>query len=146
MRTAPPRLFALAALLALAGCRTTTRSIPAGLDRGEPREALAVEAWEAVAGGRAIGVVVRFEPAGRPEERWFSVRNVHQQELGLVDARGRAWRFRPADGEAEWVGTGTVGEGVARILAPAGGLALYEVPLATLAAEAGAPVTGAAPE
>jgi hypothetical protein len=120
-------------------CHTTSESSVANAAGGEPLEAMAVEAWEAVSGGRAIGVVVRFEVAARPEEAWFSVRNPHQQELGLVDTRGRAWRYRPAVGDSDWIGTGTVIEGVAQILAASHVLELYEVPLATLLAEAPRP-------
>ena len=47
---------------------------------------------------------------------FFSVRNAHQHELGLVDSFGRAYRYRPHQEEPEWLGTGTVEEGVRRIL------------------------------
>lgn len=128
------------ALALLAGCRTVSEFSVAHLEAGEPVEARPVEAWEAVvAGGRAIGVVVRFEVASRPEQAWFSVRNPHQQELGLVDTRGRAWRYRPAAADSDWLWTGTVIEGVARILAAPEALELFEVPLATLLAEAPRP-------
>lgn len=131
---------ALWMVLALApACQTTTQSSVANAHAGEPLEARPVEAWEAVAAGRAIGVVVRFALESRPGEAWFSVRNPHQQELGLVDTRGRAWRFRPAAGDPDWIGTGTVIEGVARILSASDALELYEVPLATLLAEAPRP-------
>lgn len=135
---APLALFvSLAAVLAPA-CQTTTEASAANARGGEPVEAHPVEAWEAVSDGRAIGVVVRFEVSSRPEEAWFSVRNPHQQELGLVDTRGRAWRYRPAAADPDWIGTGTVIEGVAQILSAPIALELYEVPLATLLAEASA--------
>lgn len=132
--------FALLVALAFTpACQTTTLSSVANAEGGGPLEARPVEAWEAVAEGRAIGVVVRFALESRPEEAWFSVRNPHQQELGLIDTRGRAWRFRPAAGDPDWIGTGTVIEGVARILSAPDALELYEVPLATLLAEAPRP-------
>lgn len=109
--------------------------MPADLRAAAPRRAEPLAAWEAVHAGAAIGVVVRFGRAGSPTETWFSVRNAHGQELGMIDRLGRAFRFRP-EAQAQWLGSGTVAEGVARLLVPAGPLELVEVPLATLAREA----------
>ncbi len=142
MKVLPIRRIVLQGIvLALLGCACQTTQVagPVNADAGEPLEARPIEAWEAVAGGRAIGVVVRFAVETSPDEAWFSVRNPHQQELGLVDTRGRAWRYRPAAGDADWLGTGTVIEGVTQILAAPASLELFEVPLPTLITEASGP-------
>ena len=65
--------------------------------------------------GAELGFVLRFE-ASEDGRCFHSVRNEWNQELGLVDAEGRAWRYRPHASEPEWLGTGTVGEGAGRIL------------------------------
>ncbi len=132
------RLLPLLLLAAVLGCRATRARTPADLAAAAPRRADPVAAWEAVSRGRAIGVVVRFALSGRPSETWFSVRNPHGQELGLIDRNGRAFRFRPG-AEAELVGSGTVASGVARLLAVEGPLELVEVRLETLEREAGRP-------
>lgn len=95
----------------------------------------AARAWELVQDGRVVGVVVEFEEnAG--ERHFFSVRNPDQQELGMVDEHGRAWRFVPHSDEPEWLGTGTVLEGARRVLQLDPEAAAFEVGLETLAREA----------
>lgn len=145
-------LTALAVLCALyAGCETTREAAPAGIELAVARAMQPVRAWRASAGGRALGTVVLYESRDEPEGptgRYYSVRNGYQQELGTIDAQGRAWRFVPHEREARWVATGTLAEGVAAILdgdgaraadataeAAPGALApveLSEVPLETL--------------
>lgn len=146
MSPRPPTLARLTPVLLLApllACRSSTARLPADLEAASPRRAAPVAAWEAVCGGRAIAVVVRFALVENAAETWFSVRNPHGQELGLVDRNGRAFRFRPG-AEAELLGSGTVAEGVARIVEPTGPLELVEVPLATLTREASATAPGGA--
>jgi len=105
-------------LLALAAaCVSTRESAPAGLDGARVTRAFAVEAWSVIDGEVAVGSLVRYEPKGEPLRGFFAVRNEHGQDLGLVDSLGRAYRHRPHLEEPEWVGTGTVEGGVARILA-----------------------------
>ena len=75
------------------------------------------------------------------------MRNPWQQELGTIDAQGRAWRFVPHEREARWVGTGTLAEGARAILAEAAPVeaalrssprwSCVEVPLEALADERG---------
>jgi len=134
------RVLAAAALLALgagaAGCRTTVHEAPVGAGGFVSAVALPERAWEMVVDTRVVGVVVEFVEQGDGGRRFFSVRNELQQELGLVDGEGRAWRYRPHETEALWLGSGTVIEGAARILGLAGEAALYEVALETLADEA----------
>lgn len=123
-------------VLLFAGCRTETQRT-LRYDLGAPEAAWSApeRAWEVVAGGRVVGVVVEFREAGQPR-RFFSVRNPEQQELGLVDEHGRAWRSRAHEDEPEWLGTGTVAEGATRILGLESTATLFEVPLSTLAREA----------
>lgn len=87
-----------------------------------------VRAWEVLEDGLLAGALIEFVERGG-ERRFFSVRNPHQQELGLVDAHGRSWRYRPHADEPEWLGTGTILEGVRRILGLGPGAALSEVAL-----------------
>jgi len=139
------RSLAMSVLIAAgagAGCRTTVREAPAGAGGFASAVTQPERAWEMVADGRVVGVVVEFVERGENGRRFFSVRNALQQELGLVDGEGRAWRYRPHDSEALWLGSGTVIEGAARILGLAGAAELYEVGLEALAAEARGPAAG----
>ncbi|MCP3916348.1 MAG: hypothetical protein GY711_12395 [bacterium] len=112
-----------------AGCTTTYESAPPGVDGAIIHQAPATDAWHIVVDGVAAGVLVRFE---EPDTARFlySVRNEHNQDLGLIDADGRAFRFRP-HGEPEWISTGTVLEGALEILGASAG-ELAPVPLTEL--------------
>jgi hypothetical protein len=124
---------ALALLLACA-CRTTTEQHAAGSGPGALAVARAqpAAAWRVVERGATRGYVVRFSSDVDPAEGFFSVRNAAQQELGLIDRDGRAYRFRPHASEPDWLGTGTVAAGAARILGLAADAVLEEVELAAL--------------
>jgi hypothetical protein len=108
----------LAALIAACAtaCSTTKTSSPPGLAEAVVLRSHAVRAWDFVDGSTHLGSVVRFEEPGSVRRAWFSVRNPYSQEIGIVDVDGRAWRYRPHQREPEWIGTGTVRDGVARIL------------------------------
>lgn len=110
-----PRAWILA-LTCLAACRTTSSSAPPNVGSAVITRAEAVYAWEVRDGGELRGYVVRFETGEERSQTWYSVRNTHQQELGLVDADGRAWRYRPHQREPEWLGTGTVARGSRLVL------------------------------
>ena len=115
LRDVPPlRPLMIAALVLLASCETTRNALPTGGER-TPARTEPVRAWAIVSGGEAHGFAVRFEEKDG-DRFFFSVRNENQQELGLVDSLGRAYRYRPHQEEPEWLGTGTVEEGVRRIL------------------------------
>ncbi len=75
------------------------------------------EAWQVVDGGRVLGFVVHYGTGDDADKAYFSVRNEHQQELGIVDAQGRAWRYRAHQREPDWLGSGTVVSGSRSILA-----------------------------
>lgn len=109
--------FGLICLLALAACRTTTTSSPPNMDAAVVTHATPVFAWKFVDGGRTLGFVVRYATGEPRSQTWYSVRNEHNQELGLVDADGRAWRYRAHQRDPEWLGSGTVAQGAGRILA-----------------------------
>lgn len=87
----------------------------------------AVRAWTARVGLRDVGSVVRYQEAIGGRRHLFSVRNVHDQDLGFVDAKGRAWRLRPHQ-EPTLLGSGTVAEGAARILG-VGEVSLVDCPI-----------------
>jgi hypothetical protein len=138
--TTPRLALALCALLPLACRIVTVETDPLPDGPGiVVMPAAAVRAWQLVHDGRAAGSLVRFEESRGPQRFLFSVRNVHGQDLGLIDEQGRAWRFRPFD-SAEWITTGTVADGARAILDIGPDARLVEVPLGELhdAAEAAA--------
>lgn len=119
----------MAGLVALgtASCQVVERrEVPVVVD-AEPLKGRAVRVWEAVSrSGERLGLLVRFE-ASLASEVHFMVRNPWHQDLGLIDANGRAYRFLPHARDPVWVGTGTIAEGVARVL-EAGACELLELP------------------
>ena len=127
----------LAALACGPACITTTESQPPGIDDREVAQAAAVRSWLAQGPpGPALGCVVRLETPERGEGAdgrfFFVVRNLYSQDLGLIDALGRAYRYRPHAAEPEVLGSGTVAEGAARILAADGPVDLLEIPIRDL--------------
>jgi len=127
----------LALAVALAACQTTRTEEPpaatlASITRTEP-----ARAWTLVRESELLGVVVWFvDPLdpGDPARQFYSVRNRWQQELGTLDAQGRAYRFLPHQREAHWIGTGTVLEGARAILEGGASAELLEVSLEDLRA------------
>lgn len=111
------------AALALPGCRVARDPAPARIDQARPIPLVAQRRWRIEDEGRLLGYVLEFESAperDRPAGRCFSVRNELEQELGLIDGLGRAWRFQLHEREPQWVATGTILEGALAILrAPA---------------------------
>ncbi len=118
-------VLAVAALL-LGACQTTETRRPIAAT-GEIEVGTPARCWEVVAGAsEPAGLLVLFEGSS-PETAHYMVRNIWHQDLGLIDAYGRAYRYLPHHKSPAWVGTGTVQEGVARILERAD-CALFEVP------------------
>ena len=111
------------------GCVTSVEDAPAGLEESTLVEAKPARAWQVMEEGRAIGSVLCYE--GERGEELFAVRNEHGQDLGFVDALGRAWRNRPHR-QPQWLGSGSVAEGVARILGLVPPAELVEIPLDAL--------------
>lgn len=113
--TSSMRIAVLLPLL-LAGCVTTVENAPPHLSSAVIRRGKPTAAWAAVENRVIRGYVVRFEPPCEPERFLYSVRNEHQQDLGVIDSIGRAYRYRPHADEPDWVGSGTVLFGVRRML------------------------------
>ena len=117
-----------------AGCRVTRRSSPPALNLTLLQRSMAERAWLVHDGqDRMVGSVVRYEePAG--EQRFsYIVRNIHEQDMGMVDQLGRAYRYRPHQGP-EWLSTGPVREGALAILGLGLAGELEEIPLERLEA------------
>lgn len=134
---------ALLPLALVLGCQTRVVTAPAYSSEAIAAVATPKRAWELVEQGRVVGVVVEFETSGG--RRFFSVRNAWEQELGLVDAVGRAWRYRPHEREAEWLGSGTLTDGAAQVLGVRGRAELFEVRLEQLLDE-GRSIAAVGPE
>ncbi len=91
--------------------------------------AMPQEAWQVKDGERVLGFVVRYETTGAGDKAYFSVRNEHQQELGIVDSDGRVWRYRAHQREPDWLGSGTVENGARSILSGSPGTQLVPIAL-----------------
>lgn len=123
--------FALIALCLLSACRTTTRSLPPNSDSAIVMRTSPVRAWELLDAGKRLGSVVRYESPDRAQA-YFSVRNEHGQELGIVDVEGRAWRYRAHQREPDWLLTGTVVQGARAILESSPRAELLDIALESL--------------
>jgi hypothetical protein len=115
----------LALAIAAAGCVTTERVSYFNSGELDVVQVLPVRSWTVVAEGEAepLGQVVLLRSRDESGRQFFRVSN-----RGMVDALGRAWRYRPHREEAEWLGTGTVAEGALSILDAPEGTRLVEVP------------------
>jgi hypothetical protein len=134
MRIPMKRLAPLAVLLPVlvgeSACRTTETSGPAlSASVGELRVASPTQGWEVLHGSDVVGLVVFFRANGPAEDSLYMVRNVWHQDLGLIDAFGRAYRYVPHQEDPAWVGSGSVRQGVEHILGLSG-CVLSEFPLA----------------
>jgi len=129
------RTLALIACLVSAACTSESQS-----QRTSPKlpvitRALPVRGWEVRDDGRLAGSVLLYTEPERTNMGYYSVRNAQGQVLGMVDFDGRAWRYRVHEEQPEWLGTGTVLEGVRRILGTSALAALEEAELGTLSGE-----------
>jgi len=66
--------------------------------------------------GSTRGYVVLFESAASPLDAVYVVQNLHQQDLGMIDSLGRAFRYLPHEKDPRWLGSGSIARGVQRIL------------------------------
>lgn len=112
-------------------CRVSRSSAPPELDDAHPLGLEPTRAWRVKSEGEVVGSVIRFRETTPPHRVLFMVRNVHFQDMGRIDAKGRTWRERPHQ-EPDWVGTGTVAAGIRLILGLPEEPELVEVPLEDL--------------
>jgi len=126
-------MLLVSSIACLSACATTVTSSPPNVEQAVVTHALPVRAWELRDGASILGCVVRLEVGSDPDRAWFSVRNSHQQELGIVDVHGRIWRYRPHERDPDWLGSGTVLQGARSILDSGEGAELVEVSLESLA-------------
>lgn len=135
MRRAMKLLLASAVLVACASCRTietneVARTLPS------PRVGKRVRTWEVRCGGEPLGHVVLFQEHGLARDSLYVVRNPWNQDLGLIDGLGRAFRYVPHREEPAWVGSGTIAAGAQQILGSAEPCELIELAEPTLEAAA----------
>jgi len=110
-------MFALAS--AVCACRTTVAEAPAGIAAAQPLVLEPQRQWRLLDGDRCVGVVVCFATrvdALNPARHYYSVRNELHQELGTIDAHGRAWRFEPHQSAPRFLGTGALLDGARAVL------------------------------
>ena len=124
-------------VLSLAACVVTRERQPAPIPVGSPVVGRAEAAWRVLAGDEVVGFAMRYHPMDSerlaPQEAghgpWYAVQNRWNQELGMIDELGRAWRYRPHRNGPQWLGSGTIEEGVQKVLELNGALVLEEIPL-----------------
>ncbi len=121
-------LLALLSSLSLSACMSTTTQSSPGLERAVLTPVPAVRAWVVIEGGAIRGSVVRYAERGQDGRFLYVVRNLWDQDLGMVDEKGRAWRKVPHS-EDQWLGTGPVANGVRMILGLGIGTTLSERPI-----------------
>lgn len=100
--------------------------------------------WDVYQAGECVGRVMLFQERGSIEDSIYVVRNPWNQDLGLIDGLGRAYRYLPHHKQPAWVGSGTIALGVERILGRETACLLVETDVAPDAA-AGLPALAAEP-
>ena len=135
----PRFTWVVAALLTVPACQTVETGRTLVSEPGELRLAAPARAWEVREDGDVIGLVVFFRSPSRPADSVYMVRNVWHQDLGLIDAFGRAYRYMPHQEDPAWVGSGTVAQGVERVLAARGPCELSEIPFPDVQGPASTP-------
>ncbi|HEX6884548.1 MAG TPA: hypothetical protein VF530_14320 [Planctomycetota bacterium] len=108
------RLLALALLLT--GCRTVETRPVASSPPPVLRVGARARVWEVRHGAERLGQVVLFQERGLARDCVYVVRNAWNQDLGLIDGLGRAYRYVPHLDEPTWLGSGTIALGAERIL------------------------------
>lgn len=135
----------LPVLVLLGACRTVEReAAPAGPAR--VRVGQRARGWEIVHEGARVGSVVLFQDRGRIDDSIYVVRNAWQQDLGLIDGLGRAYRYLPHHKEPAWIGSGTIELGAERILGLTEECLLVEIELAPEAGATASDVAASEPE
>ncbi|MCZ6597660.1 MAG: hypothetical protein O7B99_08485 [Planctomycetota bacterium] len=109
----PGALLGVLAVALSTACRTTQVERRAAPVQPVVRHLAPVRAWDVTAREGVVGRVVQFTSA---EDSVYMVQNPWNQDLGMIDQLGRAWRYRPHEREPAWVGSGTILEGAQTIL------------------------------
>ena len=142
-RPAPriPILLGVLGLFSLGACITSTSSQPVGLDRAIITSIPVSRAWVVQESAKTVGSVVRYSERGSDGRFLYVVRNLWDQDLGVIDEQGRAWRRVPHEDD-HWIGTGTIVQGVRQILDTGPDTQMLELPIeavegATATARAG---------
>jgi hypothetical protein len=73
-------------------------------------------AWAVYSSDVLVGRVILFEEHGLARDSLYVVRNLWDQDLGIIDGLGRAYRYVPHEAEPAWVGSGTIAAGAGAIL------------------------------
>lgn len=128
-------------LLCLGACRTVeTRELrPVAT---EVRVGQRARGWDVVFAGERVGQVVLFQDRGRIGDSVYIVRNRWNQDLGLIDGLGRAYRYLPHHRQPAWIGSGTIALGVERILGIESTCELVELDTFQNGDDAGAALAG----
>ncbi|MBM3977231.1 MAG: hypothetical protein FJ299_09605 [Planctomycetes bacterium] len=113
-------------------CRTTRERVPKDAAAAAPVRSSVQRAWRVVEGDRVCGFVLAFREDGPGERVFYAVQNEFRQELGLIDAQGRAWRYRPFQEQPDHLTSSTLADGARAILGTAAAARLEELSPAAL--------------
>jgi len=113
--------------LAFGGCVTTETHQLSSAPAPQVRVGARARMWDVQHEGELVGRVVLFQERGSARDSIYIVRNPYQQDLGLIDGLGRAYRYLPHREEPSWVGSGTIAQGAERILGLASACVLSEL-------------------
>jgi len=105
----------LVTVLLASACRTTSTYEVSSTPTPDIRVGTRARTWDVRCGDELLGSVALFEDRRRHEDSVYVVRNAWKQDLGLIDALGRAFRYLPHREEPVWVGSGTIAAGAQRI-------------------------------
>ncbi len=109
-----------------ASCRTTSMREVSSASAPSVRTGKRARTWEVRSEGAVLGLVVLFEDGLREQDSVYVVRNPWNQDLGLIDGLGRAFRYVPHREEPSWVGSGTIAVGAQHIFGTNGACELIE--------------------
>lgn len=116
LRRRASRVAAWLPCFALLGCTTQEWTQPHEPDLPTPRIAEATSRWSIRTAHSQLGWVQRYETEGQGNELIYSVQNIWSQELGWIDSLGRAFALELHGAPPRFLGSGTLAEGVARVL------------------------------